>query len=602
MDDWTVPIDRTVELLAVLAMLVALAGAVSGATSAAETDRVVVAVDEVPEGLEAGDRYLDATVAAVYPETDRVALLVDDAEASAVEEREEVRWTQGDGLDSADGAVANDPRSEGQYALDAINVREAWAHTKGETSVRLCIVDSGIALGHEDIPQGRYVAGKDFVDGGAMEDPRGHGTHVTGIAAAGLDNRVGIAGVADVGILHARVLDEDGSGWWSDISAGIDWCVENGADVVNLSLGSPGEPADFYHESIQDARAAGVLVVASAGNDDADADDHYPAAFPETVSVACTDGAHEACSFSNAGSTVDLAAPGYSVVSTTGGGYAEWSGTSMSAPHVTGVAGLVLSADPSLDDDQLEERLTATAWLPPGEQPGPERGAGVVDAGTAVAGTPSKARGFDADPGPSSGTIQLAWEHPRTSGASDRSAYVVYRGSIGEAGLDRVATLPAYATSFVDEDPALVPGVGYEYRLVAANGHGEGPAVRSCATPAPTDASDSCWARAQVEQRSGWVAATQDTEGLVAVSGTGTAHGSVAVSATGDASAGLLAVSGTGEASARVTAVSAAGDATGCIPASGLATARSSCWEMYEVSGCDAARAAVDTDLLCVDV
>ena len=231
--------------------------------------------------------------------------------------------------------------------------------------VTVCVVDTGIDKDHPDL-QANIVGGRNFVAKGATVDPtkwdddNGHGTHVAGTIAA-VDNTIGVVGVApSASLLAAKVLNRQGSGYLSDVIAGVDYCVQNGAKVVSMSLGSNSD-VQAFHDAVDAANANGVLLVAAAGNDYGGTVS-YPAAYDSVVAVSATDSADNLASFSNVGPQVELAAPGVSILSTyKGGGYTTLSGTSMATPHVSGVAALAWEANPLLTNAEVRTLLQSTA-------------------------------------------------------------------------------------------------------------------------------------------------------------------------------------------------------------------------------------------------
>ena len=192
------------------------------------------------------------------------------------------------------------------------------------------------------------LPGHDFVNNDAdPADDNGHGTEVAGIAAARGDNQFGIAGVDwKASILPVKVLGADGSGTDANIAAGITWAADNGASVINLSLGGPGQSA-VLQSAIDYALSKDAVVVAAAGNE-ASSQAQYPAAASGVVAVSATDWGGNLAWFSSYGHWVDLAAPGTSLMTTGGDSiYARVSGSSFAAPLVAGVAALVRSVHPT---------------------------------------------------------------------------------------------------------------------------------------------------------------------------------------------------------------------------------------------------------------
>jgi subtilisin family serine protease len=287
----------------------------------------------------------------------------------------------------------NDPELARQWGLMKINAPAAWSIITGAVSITIAVVDSGIDLGHPDLALQLWVNpgeipgngvdddanGKvDDMHGwhffqaanGPAEDARvqddfGHGTHVAGIAAAATDNGIGVAGVAwGSRLMAVKVLDQYGNGWYSDIIAGIVYAADNGAQIINLSLGG-ALASQALCDAVTYAHGRGALVVAATGNSNAAV--LYPAACAGALAVAATDRADARPVFSNFGPQVALAAPGVDIYSTwyyTGiraSGYFTKSGTSMATPHVAGAAALLWSQWPAWRADQVRQQLLSTA-------------------------------------------------------------------------------------------------------------------------------------------------------------------------------------------------------------------------------------------------
>lgn len=237
------------------------------------------------------------------------------------------------------------PAETAPWGISAVNAPEANAITRG-AGILVCVVDTGIQGSHPDLA-GNIVGGENFVlKRGRLNpyqwaDDNGHGTHVAGTIAA-IDNTIGVVGVApEAGLFAVKVLDRNGSGYLSDVAEGILSCIENGADVINMSLASSSN-STLVQAAVQDANAAGLIQVAAAGNRAGAV--QYPAKYPEVIAVSAVDINFDLASFSNYGSEIDFAGPGVNVLSTTtGSSYATFSGTSMAAPHVAGTAALMLS-------------------------------------------------------------------------------------------------------------------------------------------------------------------------------------------------------------------------------------------------------------------
>jgi subtilisin family serine protease len=283
----------------------------------------------------------------------------------------------------------NDPLFDFQYALynpgsappgspqgeerADIKATSAWEETKGDEDIVIAILDTGVDLAHPDLDDKIHSSGYDFInDDSDATDDEGHGTHVAGIAAAETHNNEGIAGVAwNCTILPVKVLDNLGFGSYSEMIDGIIWAADNGADVINLSLGG-NFPSTSLENALEYAYDMNVVNVAAAGNDGGAV--LYPAAYDEyCLAVAATNNNDERVTFenssdvplekweSNIGPEIDVAAPGYEIVSTVptwyfGPGsfpYGIGSGTSQAVPHVAGLAALIKSVKPHLAADQI---------------------------------------------------------------------------------------------------------------------------------------------------------------------------------------------------------------------------------------------------------
>lgn len=237
---------------------------------------------------------------------------------------------------------------QGKNSAD-IKATAGWEETTGLDDVIIAIVDTGVDLQHPDLINKLYSDGYDFVnDDEEADDDHGHGTHVAGIAAAETDNNEGIAGVAwNCKILPVKVMDTEGEGYYSWMISGIDYAVQQGADVINLSLGGDVDSANLK-SIIEAAFENDVVVVASAGNDNNPV--LFPAAYDEyCLAVAASDFDDLRPEWSNFGPEVDVAAPGVRILSCvptwfwgpSSLPYAFSTGTSMAAPHVAGLVALI---------------------------------------------------------------------------------------------------------------------------------------------------------------------------------------------------------------------------------------------------------------------
>ncbi|HXS99187.1 MAG TPA: S8 family peptidase [Elusimicrobiota bacterium] len=278
----------------------------------------------------------------------------------------------GDGSESASGAVP--------WGVARVNAPAAWSSGQG-AGVKVAVIDTGIDCTHPDL-KCDFSAGTNIVNPGAEPmDDNEHGTHVDGtIAGRGKGGPLGVAPQAT--LIPVKVLDADGAGSLSDIVAGINWAAQNGVDVINMSLGGPAGSAALQR-AVKQALAAGVVIVAAAGNSGPNPDTvGFPGGYPGVIAVAASDKNDQVASFSSRGDAVAFIAPGVNITSTIpGGGTKSLSGTSMASPHVAGLAALALergARGPSgvrSAFSSAASRLCASSCLPPTSE-----GAGLIDA------------------------------------------------------------------------------------------------------------------------------------------------------------------------------------------------------------------------------
>lgn len=281
-----------------------------------------------------------------------------------------------------------------RYNLAIIGIEEAWQNCSYGDGIVVAVVDTGIDLDHPDL-QANIVSGRNFVGGTSPNDDVGHGTHVAGIIAA-VSNNGGVIGVAPaVSLMPVKALDSTG-GYVYNIASGIEWATDNGADIINLSLGGV-----LSSETLQTAVAyaydRGVLLVASGGNcGDANYlanscyyqdQPVYPAAYGNVMAVASTTSLDTQSSFSNQGWYIEIAAPGSYVYSTyLNGSYAYLSGTSMAAPHVAGLAALIWAQNRALTNAQVRSQIDNTAHDLGSSGWDSQFGYGRIDSATATSG------------------------------------------------------------------------------------------------------------------------------------------------------------------------------------------------------------------------
>lgn len=297
-----------------------------------------------------------------------------------------------------DGFTVNDPGYAKQWNLKAIKVEGAWSEGINGKGVTVAVIDTGISQG-PDLKQTAFVPGYDFVNNRTnAADDNGHGTHVAGTIAQSTNNNYGVAGVAyGAKLMPLKVLSRGGSGTVADIAEAIRFAADNGADVINMSLGGGGESL-LMREAIGYAHGKGVVIVTSAGNS-ARSSASYPALYNHVIGVSATGPDGKKASYSNYGKGVDIAAPGGETRLGQGAGILQetinprtvgefqfkyFQGTSMAAPHVAGVAALVKSKVGTMSPDQVWEILKKSAEPVEGD-PRNFFGAGYLNAQKAVA-------------------------------------------------------------------------------------------------------------------------------------------------------------------------------------------------------------------------
>jgi len=320
--------------------------------------------------------------------------------------------------------VPNDQYYHYQWHLNnpvhgGINMEEAWNLTTGDPSVVVAVIDTGVAYEDytrtvsggtihyyraPDLAYTHFVPGYNFVNNSSHpNDDNGHGTHVTGTIAQSTDNDIGTAGVAfNCSIMPVKVLNSYGSGSYTAIADGIKWAADNGAKVINMSLGG-SQPSTTLQSALEHAYNKGVTIVCAAGNNGQPALS-YPAAYDAyCIAVGATRYDETRASYSNYGNSLDLVAPGGDTsVDQNGDGYGDgvlqqtfgstyndwgywfYQGTSMAAPHVSGVAALVISYGVASTPDEVRNVLQTTAKKLGPTDFDPQYGWGRVDAYAAL--------------------------------------------------------------------------------------------------------------------------------------------------------------------------------------------------------------------------
>ena len=287
-------------------------------------------------------------------------------------------------------------------------MKDAWDYPQGAATI-VAVIDTGIAYenydGHiavEDLSGSQIVKPYNFVNGTThANDDHGHGTHVAGTIAQLTNNHIGVAGVApNIKLMPLKVLNSQGYGTLADVAAAICYAADNGAKVINLSLGGPF-PSIFLRKACQYARGKGVVIVAAAGNSGRSGLS-YPAGYPECISVSAVRFDRHLTWYSSDGKGLTISAPGGDMTVDQNGdglmdgvlqntlnpqdpsqqGYFLFQGTSMATPHVAAAAALLVSHGLT-DPDKVSERLTETASRVEGGNP-EMYGAGVLNVDAAL--------------------------------------------------------------------------------------------------------------------------------------------------------------------------------------------------------------------------
>jgi serine protease len=308
-------------------------------------------------------------------------------------------------------ALPNDPMYAKQWNMRMINVEKAWDVATGEKAV-VAVIDTGVAFEDykdakgtyhrvPDLAKTKFVKGYDFVDDDEHpNDDNGHGTHVAGTIAQTTNNKLGVVGIAyNATIMPLKVLSRQGFGNVADIAEAIEYAADNGAHVINMSLGGPF-PSKIMQEAVEYAHKKGVTIICAAGNESRNRAS-YPALYRYAIGVSSVGPDGELAPYSNYGEGVDIAAPGGNtrvnkedgVLQNTIGrqdptkdGYEYFQGTSMASPHVAGVAALIVSTGVK-DPQKVEEILLKTATKKDDQA---KYGAGLVNAAAAVKAAKSK--------------------------------------------------------------------------------------------------------------------------------------------------------------------------------------------------------------------
>ncbi|WP_245308198.1 S8 family serine peptidase [Halalkalibacter urbisdiaboli] len=321
----------------------------SGTTEASTNERVIVLFKE-----NANKTLVSQAKGKIHREYKHVPALAITVPAAAIQ-----------GLKKNPNVIAVEPDQvvnvKGQtedWGIPRTNAPSAWSSNFTGQGVKIAVVDTGIAK-HDDLIIAGGAAFTSYTT--SYHDDNGHGTHVAGIIGA-RNNSIGTVGIAPESSIYAvKALDNNGSGYLSDIVAGIDWSINNKMDIINLSLGTTSHSSTLQ-QIVDKAYSQNILVVAAAGNNgasDGSGDTvNYPARYESVIAVSATDSKDQRASFSATGSTVEVAAPGVNILSTyLNNQYGQMSGTSMATPYVAGNLALLKQANSTLSATDLRLKL-----------------------------------------------------------------------------------------------------------------------------------------------------------------------------------------------------------------------------------------------------
>ena len=472
-----------------------------GAPATAPADEPPVDVPTAPTPVEpAPDGDVAVSAVVVDPQGAEV-VTVEVAPSAVARTAAELRTAPGVvsvSVDTPVYATAVDPRLTDQWGFYELNLDLVPAGVPSGSGELVAVIDSGVKSTHPDLAgRVRCDLGADFVGDGyttssggtGCVDPNGHGTHVAGTVGAVTGNGIGVAGISAAQIIPIRVLGANGSGWSSDIADAVIYAVDQGASVINMSLGGYANTA--YNAAVQYALAHDVVVVASAGNNRFDGNaTSYPGGTPGVFSVAASDDAGVSAGYSHSGATNFITAPGSSVLSTSATdptGYQRMSGTSMAAPHVAGVLARYRALYPAKTVAQVRAAVQATAIDL--EAPGKDNntGYGMIDAYELLTGQPSPARTGVTAPGEPTSlrvtagdrSVGVSWGAPVFAGGAAVAGYVVQAVSAGDDAEVWVSASARSATV-----GGLVNGVAYSVYVTAYNSTWFGnPAFGAPVTP-----------------------------------------------------------------------------------------------------------------------
>jgi serine protease len=396
-----------------------------------------------------------------------------------------------------------------------VQAPEAWTKSTGVGAV-VAVVDTGVAYENfggfaqaPDLAGTNFVAGYDFINNDAhANDDEGHGTHVAGTIAQSTNNGQGTAGVAyGATIMPVKVLNSSGSGTWTSVANGIRFAADNGADVINLSLGGSGG-ATVLADAINYAWSRGVVICAAAGNSGTSTIG-YPAVYANCIAVAATRFDGNLAPYSQYGTGIDVSAPGGDTsVDQNGDGYGDgvlqqtfgssvtsfgyyfYQGTSMATPHVAGVAALVKAARPTATAAEIRAAIESTCVDRGAAGYDTTFGSGIVDANAAVDAIlgggggggdvtpPAAPTGLTASAG--NATVALDWSN---NNEADLDGYIVYRATNAGGPFSALNATLLAASAYTDN--AVTNGTTYYYRVTAVDTSGNESSNSSTASATP---------------------------------------------------------------------------------------------------------------------
>ena len=384
-------------------LLIALTGTTAPTVHLSNTDTLV--------HLQAASSYEERTSPTEERET--YARLLADPHVASVEPNYRIHTMQ----------VPNDPYYSREYWTRSVNLEPAWDITTGSPNVVIGIVDAGVYADHPDL-KGRLLPGFNFVDNTTSttdDSPSQHGTIVSVLAAGRGNDGVGEAGAAwGVKILPIKVINSVGDGNSSAVANGIHWATDHGATVINLSLGGPDFSLSVARE-IGYARSRNVTIVAAAGNEPTERD--YPADDQNVITVGASDENNNPADFTSVVNKVDIAAPGVNIAVYLPEKSADLyvtSGTSFSAPIVSGIVALMQSVKPGLKQQEALTALKSTARDIGAPGPDPQSGAGLVNAAGAIKAVQGAALSTQQSSPPPYAATYNRYDGPVLSGAVKR--------------------------------------------------------------------------------------------------------------------------------------------------------------------------------------